>query len=225
MPNFITKNNVRYYKNKELTQLCKDLLSGKENISNYPGFNIRFGEVYYNSENVLTGEINKFNNSSFYEKDNQLYYFDKEISDYILWDKFKKKFLVLSKDINLPKEFEIVSTFRTQDSENWEGAKQAFEQSLLDLNVEWFVYIKFYINENNQSIPLVCGKSGSLLVNDSGSDLSFSTYINDGPARRFLAENNCQWDKTRIAILKCDSEKEAYLIEQKYLKELNLFSS
>ena len=225
IPNFITKNNVRYYKDKELNQLCKDLLFKKEDISNYSGFNIRFGEVYYNSENVLTGKINKFNNSSFYEKDKELYYYDREIKDYVFWNDYKAKFLIFSKDIVLPVEFVIIPTFRTQDSENWEGAKQAFEQSLIDLNISWFVYIKFYINESNKSIPLVCGKSGSLLVNNSGNDLSFSTDINDGPARRFLIENNYQWDKARIAILKCDSEKEAYEKENYYAYKLNLFNS
>ena len=283
--NFIIKNNVRYYKDKELTKLCKDLLSGKENICNYPGFEIRldrvcynrkdiltdeavflnqnfqiknkikyyknepveiiirklncgkydvkdflgwnkrFGEWYYNSENILTGEIDKLNNSLFYKKDEELWYFDKESGDYTLWKKYKEKFLILSKNIKLSNNFKIISTFRRQDSEDCDGSKQAFEQSLIDLNIGWFVYIKFYINKDNKSIPLVCGKSGSLLVNNSGSDLSFSTDINDGPARRFLLENNHQWDKTRIAILKCDSEKEAYLAEQKYLKELNLFGS
>ena len=226
IPNFITKNNIRYYKDKELTQLCKDLLSGKENISNYPGFNIRFGEIYYNSENVLTGEINKFNNSSFYEKDKELYYYDREIKDYMLWNDYKAKFLIFSKDIMLPVEFEIIPTFRKQDSQNWEGAKQAFEQSLLDLNIGWFVYIKFHINDKkNKSIPLVCGKSVSLLVNNSGSDLSFSTDINDGLARRFLADNNYQCDKTKIAILKCNSEKEIYEKENYYINKLKLFNS
>lgn len=164
---------------------------------------------------------------NFITKDNILYYFDRKTNggNYIPWNIYKEKFLVSSKDIKLPKDFKIIPTFRTQDSEDWSNSKTAFEQLLLDLGIDWFVYIKFYINKNNKSIPLVCGKSGSLNVNCSGSDLSFSTDINDGPARRFLVENNLNWDKTKIAILKSGSEKDAYLAEQKYMKELNLFGS
>lgn len=43
-PNFITKNNIRYYKGQLLENICNDLLNGKENINNYPGFSIRFGK-------------------------------------------------------------------------------------------------------------------------------------------------------------------------------------
>ena len=67
------------------------------------------------------------------------------------------------------------------------------------------------------------GKSGSKLVNANGSDVSFSTDIDDGPARRFLAENKLKWDKTKIAILKCNNENEAYEKEKHYLNKLNLF--
>ena len=45
--NFITKDNVRYYKSENLEELCEKLLSGEENIDNYLGFEIRFGRVTY----------------------------------------------------------------------------------------------------------------------------------------------------------------------------------
>ena len=92
----------------------------------------------------------------------------------------------------------IQITFRNQDNEDWTGASQAFEQDLIDKNINYFVYIKFYIQPDDMnSIPLVVGKSGSKLVNSKGSDVNFSTNIKHCPARRFLNEENLDWDKTK----------------------------
>ena len=179
---------------------------------------------------------------NFITKDNVLYFYDRNIQDYIPWEDYKKKFIIqsneytdINKILSLLPGFKLYPTFRTQDSDFWsDGSKSAFEQSLVDDNIMWFTYIKFYISHNNSKIeeiasirPLVVGKSGSLLVNNSGSDLSFSTDINDGPARRFLAEsnNNSSWDKTKIAILPCENESEAFEKENYYLQKLNIFSS
>ena len=296
IPNFIIKNNVKYYKNELIINIINKLDSGEYDTKNFPGWNKRFGEWYYKTENILTGEINKFNNSLFYEKDEELWYYDKELGDYIQWEVFKIKFksnnnlyiphkckclhcktiidpndlfcsekcrleyfknhkrykfdfnnnsvfdkqenLNISwkdfknkfaiQDINftlLINDFKFYPTFRSKESNDWADAKSAFEQSLVDDNVNWFVYIKFYIDKENKIKPLVCGKSGSLLVNSSGSDISFDYNPNGGPARQFLIEENLEWDKTRIAILKCNSEKEAYEKESMYVNTLNLFIS
>ena len=142
---------------------------------------------------------------------------------YVCWSCYKQNFDNFQNIIL--KDFILVPTFRSQESEDWSNSRQAFEQYLIDNNIVWFIYIKFYINKNKVIKPLVCGKSGSLLVNSSGSDISFSTDINDGPARRFLIENNYQWDKTKIAILKCNFEQEAYEKEKYYKNKFNLFGS
>ena len=163
--------------------------------------------------------------SSFKENNNILYYYDRSIHNYTPWNDYKKKFKIDSININISEKFKLYPTFRVQNSEDWSGASNAFEQSLVDEKIGWFIYIKFYISNNGVSIPLVCGKSGSLLVNSRGSDVSFSTNIDDGPARRFLVEENLQWDKTKVAILKCESENEAYKQEKYYLEKLNLFGS
>ena len=228
---FITKNNVRYYKGIEVETFSKKILSGELDINNYPGINIRFNRVCYGTEDIITSQkILKV--SKFETKDNILYFYDRSINDYIPWENYKKKFIIQSNKLtyknNIIPGFKLYSTFRAQDSEDWSGGiKQAFEQSLIDDSISWFIYIKFYLDMQNNSKPLVCGKSGSLLVNSNGSDLSFSTDINDGPARRFLAENSGKylWDKTKIAILPCNSEKEAYELERKYTNLLNLFGS
>ena len=225
--NFHVENNVKYYKNEPVTDIIFKLESKEYDINDFPGWNKRFGEWYYNTENILTGDVKILNNYLFEEKDGILYYLDREIKDYISWENYKKKFLkskARNIDFQLPNKFQLVPTFRTQESENWEGTRAAFEQNLVDLRVGWFVYIKFYINENNIK-PLVVGKSGSLLVNSNGSDVSFSKNIEDGPARRFLYESKLEWYKTEIAICKCDNEKEAYEIEKNIRNKYNLFSS
>ena len=200
--NFIEINNVRYYKGIEVetfNEFVKKVLSGELDINNDPSINIRYGRVCYGTEDILTSEKLIKNNSNFEEKDDILYFYDRSVCDYVPWNDYKKKFINISNNMELNNNFndllqgfKFYSTFRSQNSSNWEnGSKSAFEQSLVDTNIHWFVYIKFYIDYRTKNIkPLVVGKSGSLLVNSSGSDLSFSTDINDGPARRFLAETN-----------------------------------
>ena len=219
--NFIELDGTKFYKNIEINELIRQLDAGEIEIP--PGFSKRFGEWYYKTENILTGEITKLNGSLFEERNNVLYYYDKseDTQDYILWESFKSKFSTYNIDFELPEGFKMYTTFRTQESKDWTGAREAFEQSLIEAEIAWFTYIKFDINNK----PLVVGKSGSLLVNDSGSDVSFSTDINDGPARRFLKENNLDWCKTQIAICPCKTEQEAFSLESKIMKNYSLFGS
>ena len=95
---------------------------------------------------------------AFQEYNNVLYYLDAAIKDYVPWSDFKKKFVAHNVDID---SFKFVPTFREQDSDDWSGAKAAFEQNLVDMKVSWFVYI----DKDGDVKPLVVGKSGSLLVN------------------------------------------------------------
>lgn len=88
-----------------------------------------------------------------------------------------------------------------------------------------FIYIKFYINKNNEIKPLVIDKSGSWLVNSSGSDLSFDLDKNSGPARRFLIEENLDWCKSQIAIIKCDSEQKVLDPKRFVAINFNLFEN
>ena len=155
-------------------------------------------------------------------------YFNNKTDKYECWECYKENFHIENINFNLPKGFKLYPTFRTQDSINWNGAKAAFEQNLVDNNINWFVYIKFYIDQQGYIKPLVVGKSGSLNVNSNGSDVSFSMNINDGPARRFLKENadkGFEWCKTKIAICKAKSELEAYTIEKDIALKYNLFES
>ena len=250
-PNFITKNHIRFYKSIEVHEFSEKILSGKLDINDYPNINIRFGKVCYGTEDILTSE-KLLKIYQFEEKDNVLYYYDKTSKTYIPWEKYKLKFsrMRTTSEINnfikklkaleifQPKHMgpvgsydlndiiQLLPTFRTQDSQDWTGAKNAFEQSLVDADIHWFTYIKFYIDNKKKTIrPLVVGKSGSLLVNSSGSDLSFSTDINDGPARKFLNDENLQWDKTQILIIKAKSEQQALFYEWKIAYVYELFES
>ena len=125
--------------------------------------------------------------------------------------------------------FKIYPTFRTS-TDGWKGDKPAFEQILLDNNINWFVYIKFYntneFNEKKNKIrPIIVGKSGSLNVNSTGSDLNFSTSNNDGAARKFVNLNNFTWNCDFIMIKKVKSEDQAFYQEKKIMEKFDLFGS
>lgn len=223
------KNVQQWWKNNEDKRLEHNkkaaIKAGKKNKELWSN-NKEWRE---NQLKICLKNLNKF--SSFKEIDGLLYFYDLEENNYILWEDYKKKFLKFSiLNINFQlndnfNEFQLIPTFRTQDSDTWERSRTVFEQNLVDLEIGWFVYIKFYIDSEDNVKPLVIGKSGSLLVNSSGSDVSFSTNINDGPARRFLYESNLEWCKTQIAILKCSSEQEALEKENFYQNKFKLFSS
>lgn len=126
--------------------------------------------------------------------------------------------------LHLFHHFYMVPTFRNSEN-SWNGDKIAFEQYLKELGVKWFVYIKFYVDKKRVYRPLVVGKSGSMLVNASGSDLNFSTDVNDGPARKFLKSNHVKWNYDFIAVRKCKNESDAYKIETMIMNKYNLFGS
>lgn len=73
--------------------------------------------------------------------------------------------------------------------------------------------------------PLVCGKSGSILVNSSGCDLCFSLNENDGPSRVKLKNEKLDWCKTQILVKNFKDEKEALEFEKYIQYKYNLFGS
>lgn len=160
-------------------------------------------------------------------------YYDRKVADFVPWEEYKRRFVDTSVQLGEKWDktaerygFVTMPTFRTQESNDWSGgAKKAFEQSLVDENVGWFVYVKFATGHDGTTFPLVVGKSGSLLVNITVSDLSFSTDPDDGPARLFLSEMGLVWLKTHVSILKCESETEAYALENEIMNALGLFGS
>lgn len=136
-------------------------------------------------------KLSGMNPPNFIIENNIKLYFDKSLKDYIPWEDFKQKFVKkrLTKDINTfieklkgIKDFkysdiQIFPTFRTQDSQDWSGSRCAFEEYLVEQNIKWFTYIKFYIDQQKHIRPLVVGKTGSLLVNKAGTDVSFQKIL------------------------------------------------
>lgn len=178
---------------------------------------------------------NKFNKEKYqqFKHNNRCKYhkFEKLTFKNICWGCYKEEFKYQNNKINiflrlkfLFNGFKIIPTFRTSE-DSWAGDKIAFEQFLKDLRVKWFVYVKFYQNKKGKIKPLVVGKSGSVYVNYSGSDLNFSVNIKHGPARQFLAKYKCKWYYDFIAIKKCHSEAHAYKIERKIANKFKLFTS
>lgn len=181
-------------------------------------------------------------NPSFQTINGTLHYYDKSNNIYTPWEDYKLKFSRkrLTRDIlqfigkiKSLNEFKYLtddeiflhSTFRDQNSDSWNGSKKAFEQSLVEKSVNWFTYVKFYIDSKGLIRPLVVGKSGSLLVNSYGSDVNFSESESDGPARRYLTDNGLSWDKTQILVIKAKSEKQALFFENRIANIFNLFES
>lgn len=172
-------------------------------------------QIAGNATNKITCFID--NNDCKIHPDCEKQFFDKAIRRYVCWECYKKKFIC----INFPHNFEgyfWINTFR--HSEN----KLNFEQYLIDNQIKWFVYIKFYYDKENCPKPLVVGKSGSLLVNTSGSDLNFSLSY-ETPARIFLRENNLEWMKEQILIKGFDSEADALIEEKSIVTTFHLFES
>ena len=95
------------------------------------------------------------------------------------------------------------------------------EQSLVDLGIGWLSYIKF----DETGRPLVACKSGSLLVNSYGTDVLFAISDTHGPGRRFLNENNLDWDQTKILVIPCKDENDAFRVESELQNIHGLFGS
>lgn len=149
----------------------------------------------------------------------------KNRNNFVLREEVNQKFKANHIECSVPLGFTIIPTFRDQNSTSWKGRREMFEDLLVKQNIKWFVYIKYAKNLFGKNFPLVVGKSGSKLVNNSGSDVSFSEDSNHGPARRYLKENNFEWNKTYIAIYPCETEREAYNKEKEIAIKYKLFES
>lgn len=118
----------------------------------------------------------------------------------------------------------IQNTYRTNKN-NREG-QDVLEQELINKNIFYFVYIKFYVDKFKANKPLVVGQTASKLINSNGTDIIFDLDdINGGPARKFLVRNNLDWNKNFIYLIPTDSREESLKIEIKIQNKLNIFFS
>lgn len=207
---------------------CKHLYKKKKKF--FKCYNPFCSKSCMKKYNEVKNQVFKKNNRCYLHKGCTLTYKN------MCWQCYKRAFMSNTPKVRLNLFFKMklclngfhkIPTFRTS-KDSWNGDKIAFEQHLKDKHIKWFVYIKFYeVKKGNKilSKPIVIGKSGSSLVNASGSDLNFSVRCEDGPARRFLYCNKLKWNYDFIYVKKCFSEKSAYTQEQKYMDEYSLYGS
>ncbi len=143
------------------------------------------------------------------------------------WDKV----VCILKDSEYKNNYLEVKTFLTQGDIRW-NKRCCFEDSLANQGIKYFAYIKFYKAKNNKSYALVAGKTGSNLVN-CRTDLLFSKNPDHGKSRRWLKENNLEWDTEKIIIVYPDkkienkkaNENDAFAIESFLQTKFDLFST
>ena len=167
---------------------------------------------------------------NFIVKDDIEYYLDKATGKYVEWKIFKDEF----KLSNISNEiiFKIKNLYGGEyyptfiDKESHINCGHAgFDRYILEKNVNYFVYIKFYKNINNKIIPLVIGQSASYNINSNGSDLSFSNKIEHGPSRKFLMDERLEYYYKEIFIIKTESREDSLNIEKSIASIYNLFES
>ena len=211
------------YTNKKFCEICNK-------ITLHNGFDSCLVCNPRSGGNIPSFKYSAINNCEKHKKC-EIQYYSKKINEYICWECYKEEFNVdLSNDflgeIKLYYSLAFIqSTFRSQESDNWNGSKEAFEQNLVEKSITWMAYVKCYISKNNKILPLVVGKTGSRLVNCSGTDVLFSMDVSHGPARKFLNETNVCWDKTKILVIPCETEEQALNTESKIIKTYSLFES
>ena len=154
-----------------------------------------------------------------------LMWHDSVTGEDVPWDEYRKHFEQNLVPLEWFKNWLVIPTFRAPNSTTLAGAKQPFEQLLVNLNIRWFVYIKMYEGHDGLLRPLVVGKSGSTLVNVGGSDVNFSTDVDDGPARRYLKDGGFNWCFGQILVLPVNDEEEAYRVEHEVTLQTHLFQS
>ena len=217
-PNFITEDNILYYKDHPFAEIRDGLLSGELDIADYPGFAIKFDTVTYHNIDPMTNEKILFSGKNFELRDGIEYVFDRITDKYVLWEKYKSDFQTDKINNNVMHKIEeefnnlgglYLQTFISKDSPLNCG-HALFDKLLTENNINWFAYIKFIKNtQTGDILPAVAGKSGSLNVNSSGGDLSFSLDPKHGPTRKLINEScgTIDWVYNQVYVIPCDSEE------------------
>ena len=225
-PNFMTRDNVLFYKDMPWEDFATKIKSGELDVNDYQEIEVKLGVVTYKNRNPLTNDEIIYSDDDFEIRDNVEYARHPTTRNYILWEDLKEKFLNRdpSKFLKTIKgafpEATIIPTLFPQDSDRWDK-HSLFEQSLVNSGIGWLSYVKF----DETGRPLVACKSGSLLVNIYGTDVLFIRSVINGPGRRFLLENNLDWDKTKILVIPCKDEDEAFKVESELQINYCLFGS
>jgi len=121
--------------------------------------------------------------------------------------------------------FRWVPTFQDDSGNTLAAPGAAFDAMLQSHGVRWCTYVKFYRSRRGRVSPLVVGKTGSGLVNATGTDLSFSTDPSHGPARRMLAATRARWHTTYVMVKGAKNANAAYDTERMVMDHLSLYGS
>ena len=235
-PNFITKENVLYYKDQPFAEIREGLLSGELDLADYPGFAIKFDTVTYHNVDPIANEQIILSGKNFELRNGVEYILDKSSGEYVLWDKYKNDFQTDKINNNVMHKIEeefnnlgglYLQTFISKGSPLNCG-HALFDKLLVENDINWFTYIKFIKGtQTGDTLPAVVGKSGSFNVNSSGCDLSFSLNPEHGPSRKLVCDSNnvLDWLYNQVYVIPCDSEEQAYLIEENMADKYRLFYS
>lgn len=240
IPNFIIKNNVKFYKNEPVSQIIEKLERGEYSLKNFPKWNKRFGRWCYNTIDILNDEKLLYTGSNFTVKDNIKYVLDKSNGYYVLWDNIVQSHLKRLNNNNNNEEISSLINvegfvkepiFNNSDNPDmWN--RSITDQYLKDKGYNWIVYIKLFKNK-----PFIVGKTGTTNVIHSGIDFDFRVGSNNianynSPGRQFIRENYPEYiggctDHEFVLVKNFASEDEIKALEfEKYIAiKYNLFES
>ncbi|MBO4889458.1 MAG: hypothetical protein J5574_00585 [Lachnospiraceae bacterium] len=128
-------------------------------------------------------------------------------------------------------DYEVIDTLFGQNETRYRrGKKTEFENSLSEKGIKWFAYIKFFVDndeetKNEEKIwAIVAGKTGSNLV-ITKSDVRFCEYPSKGLAKEWIYNNKKKWYHPKIIVVRAQSEQDALNQEKILLKEFHLLGS
>lgn len=183
------RDGNRYYEDIPVEELSKRLLSGEEDINDYPGFNIRFGKVFYHNEDILTGKLLSSRYSSFMTVDGVRYLRgisveelsqhllsgEEDINDYPYFNIYLGRVYYRNQDILTGKEVFPYQTFHEEDGIRY------YKNLPVDILCENFLSGK----ENINDYPDFCIRFGKVFYHNqdvlTGEELPSSDfYEKDG---------------------------------------------
>ena len=219
--------NINLFSDENL-EIYLEILAKEGKLDNTYVFDKDNIDITKISKQIKEEKLRKSIQSKTCKEHNVLFTFlDKSQGKRVCWECHKEKFKLCNNDfmdVEIPKLGGFFQpTFRVGNGTT--TGQNGMELELVEKGVGHFVYIKFYTDENGKIKPLVAGLTGSLLVNNSGTDVNFSVDPTHGPARRYLLEHNLKWFEKFIYVIPVFSREEAERIEKEVIKEYKLFGS
>lgn len=248
-PYFRNENNILFYKDKPWTECCKEFENGRIE----PRIEKRYGVWTYNRRNPLTDEFLLYQ-YNFFKYQDVIYYkkrpweevkkefnsrkpvelevFAKEVGGFVQPTYLENDVDLTGKDaleqdlvdkgitwltyIKFYKEITNYDSFSSNTSDYYSDETSSISSSAASSSLT---------SKRTIIRPIVAGKTGSKLVNKSGTDINFSLKdIEHCPARRLIVENKTtSWLKDFVVIIPCYSELMSFDVETYILDKYELF--